>query len=178
MTDSAALDRYESVLTDGLVKICSGAGLLGTELLECPDLEQWWDGAMKDYVADAVENFNSYPDAAIGWAAFLGMGMAFRWDGCWNPSVKYTDFYGPRGFDDMDEYIVGTLMHLSAERVAKLNDVLLSCSQAAQGLISHEGIQTQTEFGFYILARTYTVMFRLGASLELFRQGYKKVALR
>lgn len=175
MIESAVLDRYEAVLSDGLVKICNGAGLLGTELLECPDLEHWWDGVLQEYVADAVGNFNRYPDAAIGWAAFLGMGAAFRWDACWNPSMRYDEFYGPRGFDDMDEYVTGTLMHLGEERVKKLNDAFLSCSQAAQGLIAHEGIRTQTELGFYVLVRTYTVMFRLGASIELSRLGYRKI---
>ena len=105
------------------------------------------------------------------------MGAAYRWDACWSPSMKYSEFLGPHGFDDMDEFITGPLMHLSDGHVGRLRECLLSCSEAARGLISHEGVETQTELGFYILARTYTVMFRLGASLELYRQGYKKVAL-
>ena len=45
------------------------------------------------------------------------------------------------------------------------------------GLLQHEGVETQTARGFYLLARTYTVLFRIGAGIELHRLGYKKVLI-
>ena len=45
------------------------------------------------------------------------------------------------------------------------------------GLLQHEGVETQTARGFYLLARTYTVLYRIGAGIELHRLGYKKVLI-
>lgn len=179
MEQEEYLDRYERILTDGLVKICTGGGYLQGEMLSCPDLDGWWDERIKDYIADAVENFNDYPLAAIGWAAFLGMALAHSWDKGWQgvSALPYTSFYGSRGFDDMDEHILKDELHLKPEYASRMSDTLLSCSQAALALMEHEGIETQTSLGFYALARTYTVMYRLGASIELRRLGYRKVLL-
>lgn len=182
MEQQEYLDRYEKILADGLVKVCTGAELLNGELLSCPDAEEWWDAHVKDYIEDAVENFNEYPMAAIGWAAFLGMAVANRWDNDWPSSnaarkVGYKGFYGSRGFDDMDEHILWDILCLKKDFGTRLSDTILSCAQAALGLIEHEGVETQTSLGFYVLARTYSVMFRLGVAIELRRQGYHKVLL-
>ena len=78
--DTRDLDRFEQLLEDGLVKICSGAGLLPAELVRNPDIDGLWDRYIKDYIADAVVNFNDYPEAALAWAGFLGLGVAWGWD--------------------------------------------------------------------------------------------------
>ena len=57
----------------------------------------------------------------------------------------------------------------------KLSDTLDSCALAALGLIRHEGIEAQTELGFYVLVRTYSVLYRIGAAIELQRLGYQRV---
>lgn len=181
MQDSETLDRYESLLQDGLCKLCTGAGLLDGELLESPDISGKWDDYIKDYIADAVDNFNEYPEAAIAWAAFLGMAVAYNWDLNWRKyrSAPYSEYYGSRGWDDMDEHILRDLLGLKLDspEAKKLSDTMMSCAVAALGLISHEGIETQTAQGFYILSRSYTVMYRIGASIELKRLKYKKVAI-
>ena len=66
-------DEFEKTLQDGLVKVCQGAGFLREGLLESEDLENKWNDYIKDYIADAVANFNDYPEAALAWAGFLGM---------------------------------------------------------------------------------------------------------
>ena len=73
-------DEFEKTLQDGLVKVCQGAGFLREGLLESEDLENKWNDYIKDYIADAVANFNDYPEAALAWAGFLGMGVANAWD--------------------------------------------------------------------------------------------------
>ncbi len=97
--DAKRLDRFEDILRDGLVKLCHGEGLCPDKLPSTPDLEEAWARYAKPYMADAVENFNQYPEAALAWAAFLGMGVAHNWDLDW-PAHKnddYTSYYGPRG---------------------------------------------------------------------------------
>lgn len=182
MENQEFLDRYESTLRDGLVKICSGEGLLDTgDILSSPDIDAKWDEYIKDYVADAVSNFNDYSAAAIAWAGFLGMGVAYNWDLNWRLHHKdaYSDYYGRRGWDDMDEHIMHDLLGLDLEgdEARKISRVMQSCAYATLGLISHEGIETQTAQGFYVLSRSYTVMYGIGAAIELKRLKYRKVAL-
>lgn len=179
--DSVLLDSFEKTLEMGLIRICEGAGLLGGEILESEDINSKWEEFIKDYVADAVGNFNGYPEAALAWAAFLGMGVAHNWDGNWrwHRKDKYTDFYGTRGWDDMDEHVLHGILglNLDSQEARKISDTLQSCALATLGLIRHEGIEPQTATGFYALTRSYSVFFRLGAGMELYRLGYHKEAV-
>lgn len=178
MANNVDLDRFEKTLQDGLVKICSGRNLM-SGMLESDDLEQKWNEYLQDYVSDAVVNFNRYPEAAIGFAGFLGMAVAHCWDENWDiyKRVSYKDYYGSRGFDDMDDHIVEDILKLDKDSAAKVIDTLKDCTLAAQGLIRHEFIEPQTADGFFVLVRCYTVLFRIGCSLELTRLGYKKQKL-
>lgn len=175
------LDRFETILSDGLVKLCNGAGVFQGGIMSSPDFDTLWDESyLKDYTADAVENFNAFPEAAIAWAAYLGMAVAHNWDADWNAhrNDAYSSYYGSRGWDDMDERTVHELLHLKADWAAKIADTLDSCALATLGLIRHEGIEAQTADGFYVLVRAYTVMFRIGVTIELQRLGYTKVVLK
>ena len=181
MTDSAFYDSFETILENGLLKICRGAGLVGDTLLQSDDIDGKWDDYIKDYVADAVENFNQYPEAAISWAAFLGIGVAHWWDVDWqgHKDDPYRSFYGTRGWDDMDEHVLRDLLGLKPDgkEAKRISDTLLSCATATLGLIRHEGIETQTERGFFVLTRAYSVLYRIGAGIELQRLGYKAVPI-
>ena len=175
--NTADLDRYEAVLEDGLVKICKGAGLLREQFMRSEDIDGKWEQYAQDYVADAVLNFNEYPEAAIAWAGFLGMAVAHNWDVDWeaHKDDPYKSYYGSRGWDDMDEHILWEVLALPEAIGKKLSDTLDSCALAALGLIRHESIEAQTELGFYVLVRTYSVLYRIGAAIELQRLGYQRV---
>lgn len=179
--DSALLDHFEKTLEMGLIRICESAGLLSAGLLESEDIASKWEEFIKDYVADAVGNFNEYPEAALAWAAFLGMGVAHNWDDNWkwHRKDKYTDFYGTRGWDDMDEHVLHGILGLDLDsaEAKKISDTLQSCALATLGLIRHEGIEPQTATGFYALTRSYSVFYKIGESIELQRLGYRKEAV-
>ena len=180
--DAELLDKFEQILEDGLVKVCRSFNLLDGQILRTPDIEAVWnDRYLKDYVADAVENYNSYPDVSLAWAAFLGMGVAHWWDRAWSThcDAPYSSYYGPHGFDDMDEHILQDVLGLDLDGSEAKNicSALSGCAAATQGLIRHEGIEAQTEEGFFILVRAYSAFYRVGASIELRRAGYKKVIL-
>lgn len=168
------LDKYEQILQDGLLKVCKSCGLLEAGLLGSPDIDAKWEEFIEPYVGDAVHNFNDYPNAALGFAAYLGMGVAHLWDDDWieHRNCTYTSFYGSHGFDDMDDNIIENILHLDPLIAEKIKSGLLSLVEATQGLISHEGIQTETEDGFYVLSRSYSVFFKIGAAIELRRLGY------
>ena len=172
---SRELDRFEAVLEEGLLKVCGGAGF-SSEMTISPDIEEKWDEYVKDYVADAVDNYNDYPEAAIGFAGFLGMAVAHGWDIDWDvfKVLRYSDWYGSRGFDDMDDHIVEDILKLDADEAHKVSETLKSCALAAEGLMRHEGFEAQTADGFYAMVRSCTVLYRIGASMELYRLGYRK----
>lgn len=176
MEQQEYLDSFEKRLEAGLIKICTSAGVLSNDFLSSPDIDEKWEEYLKDYVADAVENYDSYPDAALCWPAYLGMGVAHHWDQDWSifKNDKYTSYYGPRGWDDMDEHITGAILKLGEDDEKRIASALKSCSMAITAFIRHEGIEAQTALGFYALARAYGVMFKLGESIELKRLGYKK----
>ena len=167
------LDKFQEMLEAGLVKVCRMSDL-EVEIMSSPDLDAAWNVMLEGYVADAVENFNEYPFAALGFAAYLGMAVANRWDKDWilYRDAPYTSYYGDRGFDNMDDHIVADVLHLDGAEAAKLKGVVLNCTQAVLDLLRYESIETDTEFGFYALVRCYSAMFKTGASIELKRLGY------
>lgn len=176
------LDKFEEILQEGLVKLCSGAGLLGGEILESEDLEAKWNEYITDYVSDAVKNIEEYPQPALAWAAFLGMGVAWNWDHDWivGSRLPYQAYYGKEGWDDMDENVMFEILGITKDspEMEKLVSTLISCADATIALIQHNDIPLDTEFGFYILVRSYTVLFRIGASIALYKFGYKKVPVK
>ncbi|MCQ2174078.1 MAG: hypothetical protein MJY61_02960 [Bacteroidales bacterium] len=176
------LDNFESVLEGGLLKICKSSKVLDEtceqdgRVFLSPDIEQVWDRFVKDYVGDAVENFNEFPDAAIGFAGFLGMAVAHFWDSDWDSHREdgYADYYGSRGFDDMDDHILADVLKLDESDSAFTVSLMKSLSMAVQVLLRREQIESQTDIGFYALVRSYGVVFRVGAAVELYRLGYRK----
>lgn len=170
------LDKFQEILENGLIKVC-GMSDIPIEMMSSPDIDGKWDSTLlKEYTADAVNNINDYPQAALGFAAYLGMAVANQWDREWEKAVDkpYKSYYGSRGFDNMDDHIVEDVLKLDTLIAAKVKRAVLNCTQATQDLLRHEAIETQSEFGFYTLVRCYTAMFRIGVSLELYRLGYKK----
>ena len=170
-------DTYEENLLREVLKMCTSLGMLEGELLASEDIDQKWKEWAPEYIAEALPEVNSYPDFAIACAGYAGMAVAHWWDQDWGPhhSAKYETLHGPRGFDDMDEYIVQNILGLSLDSVEakQIMNILLCCAQKATTFIQHEHIEHQTVKAFHIFARTVKVMFRIGASLELKRLGYK-----
>lgn len=171
------LDLFQGRLEDELLKLCTSLGVLDGGWLMTPDLEEKWREVAPEYMADAVKEINSYPEVALAWAGYLGMGYAHLWDSNWRKHSRdgYSKMLGSRGFDDMDEHIVRDILGfpLDSFDAMKISGVLNSCAQCAWGLIRKESIEGQSERAFYVLARTIQVMYCVGVSVELKRLGYK-----
>ena len=156
------LDDFEARLTDGLLRLCTSFGMLDGMLLESEDINAKWKEFAPEYMADAVPNIREFPEAAIGWAGYIGLATAKWWD-------------GPRGFDDMDEHIMENILGLErgsadAEVISK---TLLCCAQSAIDRIRHENIEAQSVMAFHAFARSARALFRIGAAIELKRKGYR-----
>ena len=170
-------ETYEENLLRDLLRMCTSLGMLDGDLLNSEDIDQKWKEWAPEYIAEALPEVNSYPEFAIACAGYAGMAVAQWWDEDWgrHHSARYESLHGPRGFDDMDEYIVQNILGLTLDSVEakQIMNILLCCAQQAVTFIRHEQIEHQTVKAFHIFARTVKVMFRIGAALQLKRLGYK-----
>ena len=178
MEENEYLDGFARRLQDSLVSLCTAYEMMGGMLLENDDLEcKFTEALAQPYLADAVREYRQYPEASVAWAGYLGMAVAKLWDADWQAyqQVAYADLLGPRGFDDMDERIVQQVLGytLDSEPARRIANMLSNCAVEALTMIRHENIEPQSPRAYYVFARTIQVLYRLGASIELFLLGYK-----
>ena len=169
-------NTFEHNLEQELIRLCSTYGLLDRKFLLTDDHIAKWKELAPEYMADAVKQINDYPGAAIAWAGYIGMAIAKWWDMDWTKysGYGYDALNGKRGFDDMDDHIVQDILgyRLGSEEARQIEGIMSTCSQKAIDMIRKENIEAQTTKAFYILARTVSVMYRLGVSLMLKKLGY------
>lgn len=170
-------DAFEQKLRAELIKLCTQYGMMDSQLLRSDDIDAKWDEFSRDCLIDAVHNFNDYPEFALACTAYLGMAVACQWDSNWGASHsrKYIEYYGSRGYDDMDEHILRDILGyaLDSENAKKINSLYAKCAELTLTLIRHEGFESASVEAYYILIRCVKVMFQIGESVELFRLGYK-----
>lgn len=174
-------ETFEDRLIEDLLRVCTSAGRLEGELLSSPDLDFKWDTLAQDYAAEAVRDFNAYPEVAIAWAAYVGMGMAARWDKDWNRYKNDTlkDFFGERGWDDLDEHVTRDILGLplNSKDAAAIASLLSSCAECVMCFFRHEGIEPGTADAYRAFIKSNSAMYRVGAALELKRMKYHFVPL-
>ena len=170
-------DTYEAHLQQEIMKMCASLGMLDRELLASEDIDGKWKEWAPEYIAEALPEVNSYPEFAIACAGYVGMAVAQWWDQDWgrHHSASYESLHGPRGFDDMDEHIVQSVLGLAlnSTEAKQIMNIMLCCAQKAVTFIQHEQIERQTVKAFHIFARTVRVMYKVGAAIQLKRLGYK-----
>ena len=171
MPETQSLEKYREDLTRHLMEVCTGNGYLDGKLLNTPDIDEVWERIAPGYYGDAVLQFNAWPQYSLACAGFLGMAVAKLWDEDWTRyrDVPYAHFLGARGFDDMDDHITDTIL---GER-----EPAVPAMQSAAAEAHHFLLRTNPEPGTADAYRrflvTASVLFRLGAAIELRRLGYK-----
>ena len=181
MEQTEYLLNFEERLKQELVNLCTSYNMLNGQLLETEDISNRWKEFAPEYIADAIKEIKDYPTVSIAWAGFLGAALAYLWDSEPNRfnTCKYTSFYGSQGFDDMDEYIMYNILHLTPEsqEAKQLENMMRRCGEKTVGMIRHEQIEPQSPMAFHVYARATKVMFQIGAAMELKRLGYKLEAV-
>ncbi len=173
------LDEYEQRLMVALLQQLTQVDLLDGELLAVEELEERWATTAPEYMAAAVPQIAEYPLAAIAWAAYVGIGAAVLWDTDWESYEEVEDLYAllakPRGFDEMDEYVMEGLLgyKLDSDASQNLENAIRAAAQTAETMIRKEGIEAQSVMAFHIFARTAKVFYRLGIAIGLRLLGYK-----
>ncbi len=176
--DNQFLEEYEERLTRTLLGQLTDAGFLAGELLAVEELEEKWSGSAAEYMAAAVPQLNDYPAAAVAWAAYMGVGASVLWDTAWEKYADVEDLYTPiaepRGFDEMDEYVMEEMLGyaLQSDDATRLENLFRSAAQTTLTMIRKESIESQSVMAFYVFARSAKVFFRLGVAVGLKLLGY------
>ncbi len=177
MEDSLYYNMYQERLTQDLLKLCTGRGMLEGMLLQSQDIDDKWDTLAPEYIADGVKEIAAYPTVSVAWAAYMGMAVACWWNRDWNrlKDQPYSALLGSQGFDNMDDHIMADILGLTTGSIetAGINETIKACADSAVAHIRQERIEPQSPRAFYVYARTAQVMFRIGAALELYRLGYE-----
>jgi hypothetical protein len=89
MNDKIAYyNQFEEKMAQALIRLCQECNYIGDQLLEVEELDLKWHEMAPEYMMNAVPDIAKYPMVAIGWASYLGMGMATVWDGDWEQYSK------------------------------------------------------------------------------------------
>lgn len=178
MAESQYLANYEEKLLKQLLRQMTDAGVLRGELLAAEELDDRWRTSAPEYMAAAVPQIAQYPTVAIAWAAYVGIGAAVLWDTDCESYEGVEDLYtllaAPRGFDELDEYVLQGLLGyaLGGKDATRIEDLLRSAAQTALKMIQHEEVEPQSVMAFHVFARTTRVMYKLGVAVGLRLQGY------
>ena len=170
------LDKYEKDLRLHLTVMLSTQGKLQGQLLESVDIDEMWEKVAPSYVQDAVKEIGEYPNVALGWAMYLGMGVARYWDEDWAYYSKmniYEHLRDKRGFDYMDEVVRENVLGLGGNEFKECEKLVQNCAQQVLNKIRFEQIDPQSPLAFHVFVRSIKVLYKIGAAVELRALGYK-----
>lgn len=187
MEEKEYLDKYEQSLTGELLKVCTQQGYLAGQLLPSEDLDEKWEQIAQPYLGDAIKEIAAYPTVAVGWMMYMGMAVAHYWDVDWALYGKMENLYeyvrDKRGFDCMDEHIREKVLGLSPKDKPEdgklrneydaLEELVHMLSTIGLTRIRREQIEPQSPLAFRVYVRTIHALYLIGASVELYRLGYK-----
>ncbi len=179
------LEQFEERLLKDLLRQVTQEGMLKGMLLAAEELDEKWATSAPEYMAAAVPEIANYPTVAIAWAGYVGIGAAVLWDTDWDSYEDVDDFYtllaAPRGFDQLDEYVLQGLLGyaLGGKDAERVESVMRNAAHTALTAIRKEEIEPQSVMAFHIFARCAKVFYKLGIAIGLRLQGYnyEKVSL-
>ena len=167
---------YSASLGAHLTSFLKEKELLDGILPSTPDIDSRWNELGPLYCAEAVREYNAYPDVALAWPAFLGMAVASCWDSDWEHTahLPYSVLQGEKGYDYMDEHIMEKFLGIKvgSEEAESLSNTLRELSVQANSLMRHYGAEPGSTDAYRLFLETCRVMYCFGAGLHLKRLGY------
>ena len=173
---------FEESVRKNLVDYLQGKGVIDAHVPECPDVEEKWAEIARSYIADGAREFAGYPVVSLGWMMFLGMAMAYYWDTDWEKHHDRKDIYEElrdrRGYDNMDEVIIGDVLRYEGDDAEKVSDLVASCAARVHSLMQHSHVEpgTSEAYGYYIAALHQ--LYLAGMAVELNALGYHMTPLQ
>ncbi len=170
------VEKFEEKVRTDLIGFLQKKEALDPHVPECPDVEEKWSEIVRSYIPDGAREFQQYPVVSLGWMMFIGMAMAFYWDTDWEKYAGRTDYYqqlrDKKGYDNLDETVVETLLGYAGEAAEKITGLVAECASRVYGILSHEHIEpgTPAALGCYIAALHQ--LYLAGMAMELNALGY------
>lgn len=170
------METFEVQLHNDLHQYLVGLKEVDERLSECPDVEGKWEDIAKAYIPDGVKEFNSFPQASLGWMMYIGMAVAKMWDTEWeiysNLGNIYTFMRDKRGYDAMDEYIREEVLRLRGTSYDALEKLVGECASRVNNALMHRNYEPGTRSAFEGYVACLHQLYLFGAALQLKRMGY------
>lgn len=171
------MDFEKQTLTD-LHKYLEGIGKVDKILPETPDIEDMWQSVLEAYLPDGSKEFAEYPIASLGWIMFIGMAIARYWDEDWEKYSKeggsaiYNRLRDEKSFDNLDEHILESVLHLDDKQAEETSKVVGECASRTLSALRRSSIEGGTEQAVKAYIGALHALYIMGAAMELNALGY------
>lgn len=175
------VNSFEAKVREDLIGFLQRKEALDAHVPECPDVEERWSEIARAYLPDGAREFQQYPVVSLGWMMLVGMAMAYYWDIDWTKYSAKKDIYESlrdiKGYDNMDEAVVETVLGYAGEAAEKITELVAECASRVYGLLNHEHVEpgTQAALGCYVAALHQ--LYLAGMATELNALGYHMTPL-
>lgn len=175
------MENFGDKLKVLLLQYLRQEGVVGERFPICQDVEDKWQNILTAYMPDGVREYNEYPMVSLGWIMFVGMAMAKYWDLDWEKYADKDDIYETlrkqRGFDEMDEYILGEVLEFDEEKCKKITDIVAECACITNTFLRNQNIEPGTKAAVEAYLECLHQMYLMGMAVQLNDMGYKMLGL-
>lgn len=175
------MENFAASLLEDLHRYLVGREAVDERFPECPDVEEKWLAVAEAYLPDGIREFASYPIASLGWMMFIGMAIACYWDRDWDRYGKVEDLYAllrdPRGYDNMDEYIMDEVLDVHGDAAEALQTLVGDTAERAKRALYAQDIEPGTVEAFKAYVACLQCMYQLGVAVQLKAMGYHMTKL-
>ena len=175
------MENFTTSLLDDLHRYLVERCVVDERLPECPDVEEKWPAVAEAYLPDGIREFAAYPIASLGWMMFIGMALAKFWDQDWERYGQVEDLYAllrdPRGYDNMDEYIMDEVLDVHGDEAEALQTLVGDTAERAKRALFGQDFEPGTAEAFKGYVACLQVMYQLGMAVQLKSMGYHMTKL-
>lgn len=170
--------NIEETIGKDLHGFLKGIGRVDERLPECPDLEELWPSVESAYLPDGVREYTGYPLVSLGWIMFVGMAFAKMWDEDWasysseDGATLYTRLRDAKGYDNLDDYILETVLGLDSEEAERTGKIVGECAARVYRYLQTCGVEPGTRDAVMAYIAALHRLYFMGVCMELNTLGY------
>lgn len=169
---------FEKQTQEDLHKYLVSVDRVDKILPQTPDIEELWPAILEAYLPDGVREFQDYPTVSLGWIMFVGMAVAKYWDTDWEKYQKeggkkiYEDLRDEKGFDNLDDHILETVLGVDKEEAENISKVVGECAARTLSALHRAQFEPGTEQAAQAYVGALKALYIMGAAMELNALGY------
>lgn len=170
--------EFKKKLKEDLHRYLRAEGKVDEILPDCPDLENIWKDVANGYLPDGLREFQQYPICSLGWIMLVGMAFARFWDEDWeqyskeNGETLYTRLRDAEGYDNLDDHILGSILHLDKEQSEHIAAIVGECASRTLSALQHSHIEPGTAEAAKAYLTALHTLYTMGIAFELNNLGY------